>query len=130
MNAVQADRVLKKHYETVFGIYDHRVIPGKVVRPLSGQAALPGNTYDDDRYLSDIIEEYSDAWIYELTKKSLDEYMSLSRENRKRVTRICKDIKDRRLRDKEAAEAAAANAISNTLNGGKGSLGARPQDHR
>lgn len=130
-NWVHADRVLKKHYETVFSIYDHRSMKGRAPRPFSGQAALPSNLIDDDIYFRDIIEEYHESGIYDIARMELNEYLFLSRDHRRIITKTCKTIKDRRTQVQEEESIRQQTEIKNMLEPkDKKSPGARMHDLR
>ncbi len=115
-NWVQADRVLKKHYETVFSIHDHRVMAGKTPRPFAGQAALAGNTLDMEPFYRDIVEEYTESGFFEATKMSILEYLQLSREQRRLLVKICKTIRDQRQQTQEEETQRQQNQINAVLN--------------
>lgn len=109
--------MLKKHYETVFGIFDHRANVIGNTRPLSGMASLPGNEIGGFRDIDYLLNKYEDLKIYDITKMSYFEYTSLSVERMEQLDNTCKRIKERRDRAAEYKERAEAEAVNNILSG-------------
>lgn len=77
-NIYQADRVLKKHYETVFEIFDHRPKSTKGKRPWSGMAALENNIPEKDP-LPNLIDEFYQSGILKVLGMTFLEYIQLPR---------------------------------------------------
>lgn len=117
-NHYQADRTLKKHYETTFGIFDHRTVSTKGRRPLSGMAALPGNTIGADYITEHLIDSYDKNGIYDVLKMSFREYCLLTPYEMKRINKKCLSIKTRKERE-ESNTNNAQLAEFNKIAGGK-----------
>lgn len=127
----QADRVLKKHYETVFGVFDHRPVSTKNLRPLSGQAILEGNDIGENYEFNNLLDQYEDLDIYNYTKLTFSEYCTLSPDQMKQL-RVKADARKRRLEAAQHAAAEesqrAANALQNQLKASSSSPGANPRN--
>lgn len=132
----QADRVLKKHYETIFGIFDHRTTPETAKRPFLGQAALEGNTLGSDEGLILFLTDYERKGIEAHTKMSFEKYLTLSREQRLMVDKYCQTKTERIAAEaarvaaeqaKAAAELAMVNKQPQRVSPGARNGGPRPK---
>lgn len=119
-NYWEADRVLKKHYETVFGIFDHRASQVGSTRPWSGMAHLPGNSlgkYYDIEYL---IDKYEENGIWDILHIDFHEYITYPPIKMKELDDKCRTIKDRKAKKKEEEEAEGQRQLANQFRTTKG----------
>lgn len=76
-NWYQADRVLKKHYETTFGIFNHRDPDVRQNRPHAGAAVLPGNICSKSFVAEFLINDYRESGFQDILKMSFTEYCQI-----------------------------------------------------
>lgn len=115
----QADRVLKKHYETTFGVLDHSAETVRRGRPWSGMAALPGNTPGPHYVHRYLIREYHDAGVKDILDMSFEKFIELPPYEMKQVKDECRRIRQQKERD-EAAKDAQMKALLSDAKAGKG----------
>lgn len=106
INSFDADKILKKHYETTFEIFDHRPAHQVVKRPMSGMAALPNNTPEKNP-ISNLVDEYHSLGIKDILGISFFEYMLIPRT-------LIEDIKEKVNAIKARMEAEQSNSDSAT----------------
>lgn len=85
--------MLKQHYETTFGIFDHRATTLKGQRPWSSIAHLPTNSpgkYYDVEYL---IDKYHENGIWDILHISFDMYASLPPHKMLEIDAKCHKLK-------------------------------------
>ncbi len=124
-NTVQADMVLKKHYETVFEIFDHRIKSTQGRRPWSGIAALPNNTPEKNP-IANIVDEYYESGIKDILGITFFEYIRIPRTVAEGLCEKTRAIK-KRLKDEETESASSSDAILKKLLGDSNrSPGANP----
>lgn len=88
--------MLKQHYETTFGIFDHRAETLRGQRPWSSMAHLPTNSpgkYYDVEYL---IEKYHTNGIWDILHISFDSYAMLPPQKMKEVDAKCLKLKTKK----------------------------------
>lgn len=114
-NSYEADRMLKKHYETVFGIFDHRAIKVRKDKPLSGMAVNAGNTIGPDAITRYLLDAYEENHIYDISKLTFREYCALTRVERTSMDERCTALWVRRKKREEEGASGILNDINKTL---------------
>lgn len=91
-----ADRMLKKHYETTFGIFNHRD-PDKVgSRPWVGMACLPGNSPGKNYIYEGLLPEYHRLRIKDILGLTFFDFLELTPAEMKAIRVQCEKISRRK----------------------------------
>lgn len=112
----RADIVLKQHYETVFGIFDHRQASASNTRPLVAMAFTPGRDTGQHEALTLRLQAYEDAHVFDICKMTFIEYMQMTRYAQHELTVKCRKIFAQREADEEARRQRMQQELANGMN--------------
>ena len=129
-NTYQADRVLKKHYETAFEIFDHRTKSTKGLRPWSGMAALDNNL-PDKTVVSNLIDEYNDCGVKEVLNMTFLEYINLPKTVAEEIRHKARSIHHKMQHEQQLIQSENERMLKAAASGPpKNSPGANPMGSR
>lgn len=115
---VEADRALKMHYETTFGIFDHRAQTLQGKRPFSSQAYHAGYDKGPQYAFTYLVKSYVEHQVKEFLDLSFSDYCTLSHDQMNQLHETLGEIRRRKREEDEIRGRDEERRMQAILHGG------------